>query len=374
MGAENIKKLFLFTILSIGIISGVVLSPEIWAIVEPHITITMDPGQTTKPFVINDDSGSEVFSVDVDGTINPTSAGTDGLTSLEFYRGPALQFNNIQTDPLVLAKWRLQWNLDTDPGSIPIAGNGGMLSGELRTVDQIGGASAGVRLEAVRIDVTNGGSGYTSAPTLTIQRIGSTVIATANISGGSVTSVDIISSSTFFNGVPSVKFSGGGGSGAAATAVMGIGQFAFLNGGQNFITPPDVIISGGGGSGASGTAVLTDGVVTSIILNSKGSGYTSSPQITIGPPVQNVFVEFVTLDSAGNEVNGFYAGLAGFAENFEKDSDTIFQSGNFFRNVNPVDIELRVWSEDATVTGEVRNLYAVYMFKLPDFITVERLI
>lgn len=78
MGAENIKKLFLFTILSVGIISGVILSPEIWAIVEPHITITMEPGQTTKPFVINDDSGTEVFSVDVDGTITPS--GTSGQT------------------------------------------------------------------------------------------------------------------------------------------------------------------------------------------------------------------------------------------------------------------------------------------------------
>ncbi len=75
MGAENIKKLFLFTILSIGIISGVILSPEIWAIVEPHITITMEPGQTTKPLQIKDSSGTEVFSVDTDGTIFPSQGG-----------------------------------------------------------------------------------------------------------------------------------------------------------------------------------------------------------------------------------------------------------------------------------------------------------
>lgn len=43
------KRNLLFTILSVGIISGVILSPKIWAIVESHITITMDPGQTTKP-------------------------------------------------------------------------------------------------------------------------------------------------------------------------------------------------------------------------------------------------------------------------------------------------------------------------------------
>jgi len=66
-----VKKLFLIAILSVGIISGVVLSPEIWAMIEPHITITMDPEQTTKPFQILDNFGDEVFSVDVDGTIFP---------------------------------------------------------------------------------------------------------------------------------------------------------------------------------------------------------------------------------------------------------------------------------------------------------------
>ena len=68
------KKLFLIAILSVGIISGVVLSPEIWAMIEPHITITMDPGQTTKPFQILDNLGDEVFSVDVDGTVFPSTS------------------------------------------------------------------------------------------------------------------------------------------------------------------------------------------------------------------------------------------------------------------------------------------------------------
>lgn len=49
-------------------------------------------------------------------------------------------------------------------------------------------------------------------------------------------------------------------------------------------TPPSVIISGGGGSGATATAVVSvGGVVTGITLNTVGSGYTSAPVVTIGP-------------------------------------------------------------------------------------------
>jgi len=67
----NTKKLLVFSILAGVIIGLVAFSPTIYAIVEPHIIINMDPGQTTKPFVIKDNIGSEVFSVDVDGTISP---------------------------------------------------------------------------------------------------------------------------------------------------------------------------------------------------------------------------------------------------------------------------------------------------------------
>ena len=65
---KHSKKLLMFGILTVGIIGLVASSPTIYAIVEPHITINMDPGQTTKPFQINDDLGSEVFSVNPDGT------------------------------------------------------------------------------------------------------------------------------------------------------------------------------------------------------------------------------------------------------------------------------------------------------------------
>jgi len=69
--------------------------------------------------------------------------------------------------------------------------------------------------------VTAGGTGYTSAPTVTIAGgSGSGATATATVTGGVVTAVTVTSGGTNYATAPRVTFSGGGGSGAAATAVL----------------------------------------------------------------------------------------------------------------------------------------------------------
>jgi hypothetical protein len=72
------------------------------------------------------------------------------------------------------------------------------------------------------ITVTNGGSGYTSAPTVTINSTsGSGTIATANRSSANViTSVTITYTGSGYTSAPTVSFTGGGGTGAAATAAL----------------------------------------------------------------------------------------------------------------------------------------------------------
>jgi len=88
--------------------------------------------------------------------------------------------------------------------------------GDVFTVD--GNWSPEVR----SITITNGGSGYTSAPTVAIAAPsdGITATATATISGGAVTAITITNGGSNYNSVPSVTFSGGGGSSAAGTAVV----------------------------------------------------------------------------------------------------------------------------------------------------------
>jgi len=75
------------------------------------------------------------------------------------------------------------------------------------------------------IVVTNGGSGYTTAPTVTITGGGgSGATATATISGGKVTGVVLTSRGTlsgpYFTSAPTITFSGGAGTAAAATATI----------------------------------------------------------------------------------------------------------------------------------------------------------
>ena len=67
------------------------------------------------------------------------------------------------------------------------------------------------------VTVTNGGSDYTSAPTVTI---GGNATATATISGGKVTAITVTAAGYNYLTPPVISFSGGGGSGATATANM----------------------------------------------------------------------------------------------------------------------------------------------------------
>lgn len=75
------------------------------------------------------------------------------------------------------------------------------------------------------IKVTNGGSGYTSPPTVTIDAptgpgVAIPVQATATVENGSVTEVTVFGGGSQFESAPGIAFTGGGGSSAAATAEM----------------------------------------------------------------------------------------------------------------------------------------------------------
>jgi len=78
------------------------------------------------------------------------------------------------------------------------------------------------------VTITSGGSGYTSAPTVTFTGGGgSGVVATATISGGQVTGIvfapdNVIGTKigSSYTSAPTVTFTGGGGAGATATAAI----------------------------------------------------------------------------------------------------------------------------------------------------------
>jgi len=110
------------------------------------------------------------------------------------------------------------------------------------------------KLSAIRI--TNGGTGYSSAPTVVITpAAGNTpsiaATATATISGGAVTSISITDNGNGYTSAPTITFTGGSGTGAAAVSYIG----------GNPITGITV------GAGGTGNFPNNDGLNTSITKN-----------------------------------------------------------------------------------------------------------
>jgi len=92
-------------------------------------------------------------------------------------------------------------------------------------INQVRRRAYNVGNRVTSITVTNGGSGYTSAPIVSIAPsfsqggFGDGAYATATVSGGKVTAVNIIASSGFYTSVPAVTFAGPG-TGATAVATL----------------------------------------------------------------------------------------------------------------------------------------------------------
>ena len=146
--------------------------------------------------------------------------------------------------------------------------------------------------------ITNGGSGYTSAPTVVLTEGGAgdeTAAAnstlTAVVGNGSITSLVLTSGGSGYTSAPTVTFTGGGGSSAAATAVLGtsvVSSLTFSNYGTGYTSVPTIAFSGGGGTGASAAATVDLGI-TGVTLTQKGFAYTSHPTISSIPDLGAVF-------------------------------------------------------------------------------------
>ena len=102
---------------------------------------------------------------------------------------------------------------------------------------------------------------------------------------GAITSVTINNAGSGYDAAspPAITFEGGNGSGAQASVTVNgsVSEITVTAGGSGYTSSPLVSIVGGGGAGASATAIITKGVVSRILINDGGTGYTSQPSITI---------------------------------------------------------------------------------------------
>ena len=174
-----------------------------------------------------------------------------------------------------------------DPGSgyssapnVTLSGGGGSNAAATAV---IGPVSTGA---VSSITVDNAGSNYTSQPTVTITGDGTGATAVATIFGGTVTAVNLTSAgTTCFQTAPTVSITGGGGTGATAQAVLASTSsciYAISGGSCNSNTfkgnTLDTTINGGNGD-AVATITYKNGTggIQSAVIKSPGTGYTSLP-------------------------------------------------------------------------------------------------
>ena len=170
----------------------------------------------------------------------------------------------------------------TAPPQVIISGGGGAGATAIATLNTGSGVAS--------ITLTNGGSGYTATPTVTLgppdMTTGTLTQATAVAtfsSGVVVGPAASVTGGSGYTSPPTVQFSGGGGTGAAATTALtpsGVASVAVTAGG-GYTTAPNVVFNP---AGATATAVLGAGPVASVTMGPAGSGYTLAPNVSFGGP------------------------------------------------------------------------------------------
>lgn len=202
--------------------------------------------------------------------------------------------------------------------------------GYIQTLTLVGSASTATAITGIvnggvrKITLTNRGSGYKSIPRVAISSApigGLTAIGIATMISGiidcnGVTSdkiqgVELVNPGYGYTVSPGVAFIGGDGVGAAATTEIGegiVGIITITNGGSGYISSPIITISSPGiGITAKAFAVVSAaGTVTSIRVIDAGVGYTVAPTVTIASPIigsvntgSYIFNEIVTGSVSG---------------------------------------------------------------------------
>jgi hypothetical protein len=205
--------------------------------------------------------------------------------------------------------------------------------GNLVTLNMVGAASTTTAVASIVnggvrfVTVTNRGGGYTSPPfvgftsapfggktaSAIAEMISGIVVCTDNVDpkSQSVQKVLITNSGFGYTVAPKVRFIGGGGNGAAATATIGdgiVGIITITNSGSGYVTSPSIIISGISSVSAAATAVVSSaGTISSIYITNAGLGYTQPPTITISNPLLNSFGNFVFNETVVGSQSGVTA-------------------------------------------------------------------
>jgi len=166
--------------------------------------------------------------------------------------------------------------------TFPAINCGAIQLGQFAAPDATSWVTGGPGAEVESVTLTAAGSGYTTAPTVAFSGGGGTgAAATANLVGAGLSGISVANGGTLYTS-PTVAITGGGGSGATATATVSSGvitAFTVTAAGTGYTSPPTVTVSDSTGSGAHGVAAVTASAVASVTVINPGSGYTSAPTV-----------------------------------------------------------------------------------------------
>jgi len=160
----------------------------------------------------NANGAANVSTVKPTGTTNNAFTNSDGYTWKFLYALSAANASAFLSANFV---------------PIQVIDSAGTASNAIET-QQLGVQDSAVAGRILNIAVTNGGTGYTSAPTITLtgntRAVGDSAQATATVAGGSVVKIEMLNESSgsgknYDNAT--VTITGGGGSGAIARAIIG---------------------------------------------------------------------------------------------------------------------------------------------------------
>jgi hypothetical protein len=166
-----------------------------------------------------------------------------------------------------------------------------------------GGATATASMEVGTITVGTAGSAYVIAPTVSItpnglDTTGSGAAAVATIDEnplsatyGQVKTIVLTSTGTNYTLAPSVTLSGGGGSGASASATLEIANLILTASGTTYLITPTVTISGGGAT-TQGTAQAA--------ITTTAAGLTGDLTLVAGGAISQTLLTKNAISVAGN--------------------------------------------------------------------------
>lgn len=167
------------------------------------------------------------------------------------------------------------------------------------------------------ITVTDGGTGYTTAPVVTITDSGSGLGATATAvlaTTGMVWNNVTVDTGGLYTAIPTVTVSGvTSGTGATAVAVLDsagtITDVTITNGGSGFVVGESISITGDGTGANIEVATINAGEVLTVTINNGGTGYTTATVDTAGSSAGIGLIATTTLSFAVTAVTVTAGGI-----------------------------------------------------------------